>query len=196
MSQGQSLGHGSEDQAAVDDRPAHADRLVHADRRSVLGADEEADGGRALEQDPAEVAHPALPVAAAAHRRVDPHLLELDGRRRPRGGLGLEEDRPALLPEPRAALADLRLSAPAEAGGVPAKRVEPDLLLVGGRTDWDEQLQVGRSRLAQARVPRLRRQLEYEDGLPRAIGARARHALARAIPELADGPVLAEHHAR
>ena len=61
---------------------------------------------------------PALRVAAAARLRVDPDLLDLHRARRPRRGLGLEEDRAVLVPEPRAALLELRARAPPKALGI------------------------------------------------------------------------------
>src|SRR4029079_14819101 len=91
-----------EDERAVGADAAHADRLVESDRRRVSGAHEEADGRGAREQEAAEIGEAALPVGLAPHRGVDPDLLQLDGPVRPGGCLGLEEDGPALRPEPAA----------------------------------------------------------------------------------------------
>ena len=54
---------GSEDEAAIRDRAAHADRLVDADRRRVLRAHEKAHARHLGEQPTAEVAHAALAQA-------------------------------------------------------------------------------------------------------------------------------------
>ena len=78
------------------------------------------------DDDVLEIAH-GLGIAAPAHRRVDPDLLELNGIRCPRRGLGLEEDRVLFAPEPRAPLDDLRAGAPAEALGVVLERIDPEL---------------------------------------------------------------------
>src|SRR5205085_6767801 len=132
----------SENQAAVGDRAPHADPVVDPDRRRVLGPHEEADGGHAREEEAAEVAQAALRVALVPGHRVDPDLLELHRPRRPGRRLRLEEDHAVLLPEPRAPLVDLRPRAPAEALGVAAQRVDPDLLLVRGRTGRQEEVEV------------------------------------------------------
>src|SRR5947207_12477577 len=123
----------SEDQRPVRDRSPHPDRLVDPDRRRILGAYEQADDRQALEQQPAEIAHAPLGVPAVADGGIDPHLLELNCERRPGGGLGLEEDRPVLLPEPGAPVLDLHARPPAEALRVTIERVDPDLLEVGRR---------------------------------------------------------------
>src|SRR5947199_7145496 len=78
-----------------EDRPVaadavHPDRLVEADGREIVGSDEERHHRSGLEQEPAEVAHPAVAVALPAHLGVDPDLLDLHRLRRPGGGLGLE----------------------------------------------------------------------------------------------------------
>src|SRR5207245_7312662 len=119
--------------------------------RSVLRSDEETDRRRAHEQRPAEVAHPALGVAAVPPRRVDPDLLDLDRRGRPRRRLRLEEDDAVLLPEPGAALLDLRPRAPAKAVRVALQGVDPDLLAVRGGAGGDEQLVVVERGVAEAR---------------------------------------------
>ena len=118
-------------------------RARRRDRGRVLGADEEADRRHALEQQPEQVAQPALRVARAARLRVGPDLLQLHGRRRPRRRLGLEEDHAVLDPEPRAPLLDLGARAPAEAVRVPRERVDPDLLLVRRGAGRHEQVEVG-----------------------------------------------------
>src|SRR5262245_33429977 len=88
----------SGDQTPVRAAALHANRLVDAEGGCVLRPDEEADRRHTLEQKPAEVAHPPLGELAVAHRRVNPHLLDLHGRRRPRRRLGLEQDRPVVDP--------------------------------------------------------------------------------------------------
>ena len=145
-----------EQQRAVRDRPVHADRLVDADRRLVLAADEQADGRHALQQEAAEVAHATLPVPVAARARVDPDLLHLDRARRPRGRLGLEQDRAVLEPEPGPRLLDLRLRPPAERVGVACERVDAELQLVGRGAGDDEPVEVGERRRAQPGVARRR----------------------------------------
>src|SRR5215218_9621915 len=117
-----------EHEAAVRDRLPHADLLVDPDRHGVFRTHEQANRGNALEQEPTEVAHPALGVAAAPDARVDPDLLQLHGGRRPGGRLRLEEDRVVVAPDPRAPVFDLRAGAPAEALWVAFERVRPELL--------------------------------------------------------------------
>ena len=113
----------TEDAAVVEDVP-HADRLVEADRGLVLAADEQRHGRRALEQQPDQVAQRARRVPPAAGRRVDPHLLQLHGARRPGRGLGLEQDDAVLDPRPRALLVDLRRRPPAKAVVAARQRVD------------------------------------------------------------------------
>src|SRR5687768_11986467 len=93
-----------EEQRAVCPGALHADGLVHPDRRRVLRPHGQADARRPLEQQPAEVAHPAPRVAAPAGARIYPDLLDLHGAGRPRRGLRLEPDHAVLQPEPGAAL--------------------------------------------------------------------------------------------
>src|SRR5262249_18511080 len=125
----------SEDQAAVRAVPLHADSLVDPDRRRVLRTHEQAHRRDALQKQTAEVAHAAFGIALVPLRRVDPDLLHLHGRRRPRRRLRLEPNRAVLDPEPGPPLPDLRAGAPAETVRVPRERVDADLLLVrsGGR---------------------------------------------------------------
>src|SRR5689334_13322715 len=78
------------DQAAVRAVALHADSLVDADRGGVLGPDEQADGGDVAEEQSAEVTHPTLGKPLVPLRRVDPDLLHLHGRWRPRRGFRLE----------------------------------------------------------------------------------------------------------
>src|SRR6185436_795548 len=185
-----------ENEAAVGDRVPHADVLVHPDRRRVLGPHEEADGRHALEQQAAEVAHAALRVAAAADRRVDPHLLELHRGGRPGRGLGLEEDRPALAPEPRAAVLDLRPRAPAEALGIARERIDPELLAMRRGAGRDEQLEVVLRRRSQRRLAGLRRLLEHVDRLARAVLAGRGQPVSSFGPEVAARVLLADHQPR
>src|SRR5581483_9545065 len=98
--------------------------------------------------------HRPLRVAAAAQGRIDPDLLQLHGRRRPRGRLRLEGDRAVLDPDPRAALLDLRARAPAEALRIALERVDADLLAMRGRARRNEQLEVAQRRRTKTGVPR------------------------------------------
>ena len=75
----------SQEDAAVVQHVLHPDLLVETDRRLVLGADEEADARHALEQQPDEIAKPALPVAGAARDR---------GRSRPAAAVRPPASRP------------------------------------------------------------------------------------------------------
>src|SRR5205807_9461747 len=97
----------------------------------------------------AQVTHPPRPVALVAHGRIDPDLLQLHGLRRPCGGLGLEQDRLSVEPDPRPPLADLRLRPPAESLPVAAERIDADLLEVRLRAGRDEQVEIARGRVAQ-----------------------------------------------
>src|SRR4029450_355619 len=99
---------GSEENATVGARAPHSNLFVEAPRRAVLRAHEEAHRRRVIEEESAQVAKTARTVALVPRLRVNPHLLELDGAWRPGRRLGLEEDRPALDPEPCATLLALR----------------------------------------------------------------------------------------
>ena len=70
-----------EDQAPVGQPAPHADPVVDVDRGRVVRAHEQADGGRALEQPPAQVSHPALSVAEAAGLGIDPLQRDREGFR-------------------------------------------------------------------------------------------------------------------
>src|SRR3954454_16013608 len=120
----------------------HADRLVEPDCRSIVGAHEERDRRRRLEQQPAEVAQPALAAALPTHLGIHPHLLDLPRLRRPRRRLGLEPDDAALEPHPRAAVLDLGARAPAKAVGVALERVDAELLGMRGGADRNEELEI------------------------------------------------------
>src|SRR2546422_230103 len=184
----------SEDERAIRPGAQHSDCLVDPDRRPVLRPDEEADRWHLLQQQPAEIPHPALGVALVPRRRVDPHLLHLDGAGGPGGCLCLEEDRAALDPQPRATLLDLRPRTPAEAVRVAGHRIDPDLLLVRGRAGGQQQLEVLLRRRTQAGVPWRRRLGDRVDGLSGAVVARARHVTLQLCPELVDGALLADDH--
>src|SRR5438132_382406 len=186
----------SEDERPVRDRLPHPDRLVHADRRGVLGANEQAHHRHELEQEPAEIAHPALRVPVTPHLRVHPDLLELHGRRRPRRRLGLEQDRAVVPPQPRAAVLDLHPRPPAEALGIAPEGVDSDLLAVGSRARGNEQVEVVLRRAAQARVARLWRLLEHVDRLAGPVLARSGQPAPQCLPELGDRALLSDHHAR
>ena len=140
-----------------------------------IASHKETDARNTLEQQPHEVAEPALRVSLSAHLRVDPDLLELDGTRRPRRRLRLEEDRPVLDPDPRAALLDLLQRAPAEALGVGRHRIEAELAFVGRSAGRKEQLEVGARRLADPRRARLGRVRDREDRLTWTVLARLLH---------------------
>ena len=172
----------------------HADRLVQPNRGHVLGANEEADGRNPLEQPPAEVAKTARTVPLSPSRRVDPHLLELDRRGRPRGRLGLEEDDAVLDPEPRAPFFDLLACAPAEPLRVSPQGVDSELLLVCRRAGREKELKIVERRGPQSGRICRRHLPEDEHRLPGAILARPRKAGACAVPELRHRARLADEH--
>src|SRR3954468_18627602 len=171
----------------------HPDVLVDADRRRVLGADEQADGRHSLEQEAAEVAHSPLGITAAADDRIDPDLLQLHGRGRPRRRLRLEQDPPLVDPEPRAAVLDLHPRPPAEALRVARERVDPELFAVGLCAGGDEQLEVFLGGGAQSRLAGLGRLLEHVDRLAGPVLARRSQPVPRLGPEVADRVLLADH---
>src|SRR5712691_12694367 len=177
-------GGASKDQAAVGAVPLHPDCLVDPDRGGVLRADEETHSRHLLEEKPAEVAHPALCVALVAHGRIDPHLLDLHGRRRPRRRLGLEEDPAALDPDPGATLLDLRARPPAEPVRVARHRVDADLLLVRGRAGRQQQLEVLLGRRAEPGFAGRWRLGERVHRLAGAVVAWRRHPFREIAPEL------------
>src|SRR5437763_3639243 len=185
-----------EDERAVVEGVTHADRLVDADRARVLGAHEQADGRHAIEEEPAEVAEAAPAVAAVARRRLDPDLLQLYRRRRPCRGLRLEPDHTVVDPDPRAALFDLSASAPPEAVGIAAERVDPDLLAVRRRAGGDEQVEILEPSLPQTRPARLGVLVQDVDRLSRPIVPRPGQLRRRLCPPLAHRPFLADDHAR
>src|SRR6188472_3590724 len=82
----------SQQHGAVVEHVVHADRLVEPDRRGVLGAHEEADGRRPLEQQPDQVPQRTPREPLSPGRWVGPHLLELYRLRGPGGRFGLEAD--------------------------------------------------------------------------------------------------------
>src|SRR2546425_1435072 len=120
----------SEDERAIRPGAQHSDCLVDPDRRRVLRPDEEADRWHLLQQQPAEIPHPALGVALVPRRRGDPHLLHLDRARGPGGRLCLVEDRGALDPQPQANLLDLRPRTAAVTVRVPGPPLAPHLPLL------------------------------------------------------------------
>ena len=79
---------------------------IAAEGRGQPLHDDQPDGGADPDADLA-VGEAALAVALPAELRLDPDLLELDGVRCPRRGLGLEEDAAVLLPDPAPAFVDL-----------------------------------------------------------------------------------------
>src|SRR5439155_2676023 len=97
-----------------------------------------AHGRDVAKEQPAEIPQRAIRVAAFPRSRVDPDLLELHRRRRPRRRLGLEADHAVLQPDPRARLLDLRPRPPTEALRVAPQRIDPDLLVVRGGARGDE----------------------------------------------------------
>ena len=191
-------GGASEDQAPVRDRPLHPDRLVDAGsparspggRTGRRAAPARAGGGRGRASP--RCALPRLRAAGSTQT-----CWSCTASRRPGRRLRLEQDRPVLEPDPRAALADLRLRAPAEAVGVALERVEPDLLLVRGRAGGDEQVEVGERRLAQAgaaRLGRLRRARRRAGPAgPRAAAGISGAAASQSSPTAL---LLADHHPR
>ncbi len=114
----------------------------------------------------------------------------------PRGRLCLEEDDPVLLPEPGALLLDLAARTPAKAVRVAAERIEPELLLVRGRTCRHEELEIVERRRAKPRLARSWRGTRDEDRLARAIPAGCRETLAGGLPELRHCGRLADQHPR
>src|SRR5580765_6589326 len=181
------------DEAAIRDRVAHADVLVDADRRRVLGADEQADRRHALQEQAAEVAHSPLGVTKASHARVDPDLLELHGRRRPGGRLGLEADRAVLQPDPRAPVIDLHARSPAEALRVALERVDAELLAMRLGARRHEQLEVVGHCCPQSGLAGRRRLVEHVHRLARPVLARRPQPRARHLPEVAYRALLADH---
>src|SRR5207247_3074698 len=162
----------------------------------VLGPDEEAHSRSAFEQAPAEIAQPARRVAPLPHLGIDPHLLELNRARRPRGGLGLEQDRPVLDPEPRAPLADLGKRSAAEPVGVALEWIDAELLLVRGRARREQEVEVAGCRFTEAGSLDLGRFVHHVHGLAPAILARLGHDTSRLLPELAHCAILADDHPR
>jgi len=59
--------HRLEKKRAVVEHVLHPDRLVEPNRRIVVGADEQADGRNAVQEQPAEIREPASRVPAPAH---------------------------------------------------------------------------------------------------------------------------------
>jgi DeoD family purine-nucleoside phosphorylase len=174
----------------------HPDRLVEPNRSIVLGADEETDRRNTLEEEAAEIREAPGAVPPAPHVGIDPHLLELHRRGRPRGCLGLEEDRPVLDPEPGAVLLDLASSPPFEALGVALQRIQAELLLVRRSAGGHEHVEVGERRRAKAGVPGGRRLPDDEHRLPRAVLAWAGEQGFGRVPEVGHGSGLADQHAR
>src|SRR6185436_16058960 len=185
-----------EQERSVVEHVLHPDRLVQADRRRVLGADEETHGRDDFEEFTAEVGESSRCVAEAAHRRIHPHLLELHRRGRPRRRLGLEEDDTVLLPEPRSLLLDLAARTPAEAVGVPAQRVEPELLLVRRSARRHQELQVVEGRGSEPCAARRGRLADHEDGLTRSVLAWPRQPLADGVPQVGHRAGLSDQHPR
>src|SRR5437868_9132844 len=101
-----------------------------------------------------------------------------------------------LHPEPRAPLLDLLARPPAEPLGIAPQRIHADLLAMRLGAGRDEQIEVEQPRRAEPGLPRLRRLTEGVDGLSGTVVARPRHPPLRPLPQLAYGPLLADHHSR
>src|SRR5688572_602066 len=185
-----------EDHAAVVEHVAHADAAVQPERCRVLRPHEQAHGGGPLEQEPAEVTQRSVRVAVSPGFRVDPHLLELNGGRRPRRRLRLEQDHTVFEPDPRAAVLDLCAGSPAKAFRVACKRVDAELLLVRERAGREQPSEVLRRGGAQPGVPGRRRILEREDRLTGAVLAWDAEAPLHSRPQRADRALLADDHPR
>src|SRR6266545_260977 len=185
-----------EEDASIRAGSLHPDRFVEADRGLVLGTHEQAHRRRLSQQQPAEVRQPALAVAAVSHLGIDPDLLQLDGARCPRRGFGLEENRPALGPEPRAAFLDLRERPAAKAVWIALERVDTELFLVCGSAGRKEQIEIVDRRRPQAVGLPVRGLSEHIDRLVGSILARLRHERARGCPELPDGLLVTDQHPR
>ena len=113
-----------------------------------------ADGRRRLEQQPAEVAQARARRSPRPRTcRVDPDLLELHRRRRPGGGLRLEQDTPSSSQSHERPSSICAACASGSRRGR-AQRVDPELLVRRG-AGGHEQVEVVRRRRAQARLARL-----------------------------------------
>ena len=93
----------SEDQRAVGPMAPHPDPLVDPDGRRILRPDEQAHRRHRSSSNRQRSRIPRCALPLAPRGWIDPHLLDLDGRRRPRRGLRLEPDRTVLAPTPRTA---------------------------------------------------------------------------------------------
>ena len=176
----------SEQQGAVVERraPCRSPRTAGSRARSPRGRTGRR-SGRARGAGGTGRESPRAPYPRRRTSGIDPHLLELHGRRRPGRRLGLEQDHAVLHPEPRSPLLDLAARAPAEAVGVAAHRVDPELLLVRRRARGHEELEVVERRRAQPGLARRRGLADDEDRLAGTVLARAGAAAScAAVPEL------------
>src|SRR5215831_16094553 len=164
----------SEENGAIVEHVLHPDGLVQADGSHVLGAHEETDGGNLLEQQAEEIAQRPRRMALPACGRIDPHLLQLDRGRRPRGRLRLEPDHTVLLPDPRATVLDLGPRSPAEALWVATHGIDAELLGVRGRAGGQEELEVAERGGSQTREARLGWRSDDENRLLRTVLAWSR----------------------
>src|SRR5918995_3977825 len=185
-----------EDHASVVEHVAHADAAVQRERGRVLRPHEQAHGRGPLEQEPAEVTQRSVRVAVLPGFRVHPHLLELNGGRRPRRRLRLEQDHPVFEPDPRAAVLDLCAGSPAEAFRVAREWVHAELLLVRECARGQETTEVLGRRGTKPGVPGRRRILEREDRLTGSVLAWDSEAPLDRRPQLADRALLADDHPR
>ena len=80
--------------------------------------------------------------------------------------------------------------------GSRASGIDPELLEVRGRARGDEPGEILGDRGAEARLAGLRRLAQHVDRLAGPVVARRREELARALPQLADGALVADDHPR
>ena len=85
---------------------------------------------------------------------------------------------------------------PLEESGVARVGVEAHLLAVGLRGGCHEDVEIVQARRTEPAPRRLGRLLEHVDGLARAVVERLGEDVARRLPELRDGALLADEHAR
>ncbi len=182
--------------APVEPGSLHPDHLVEPDCSGIVGPDEQADPGDFAEEQPDQIVEPPAAVATVSDFRVDPHLLELNRLWRPRGRLGLEENRAVLDPDPGAALVDLLSRSATEAHRVCLQRVDSDLTHMRRCTSGKQQLEVLWSRRAKRRAARLRRTIDREDRLSMPVLARSIHRRLCRVPEVGHGLLVADDHPR
>src|SRR5262245_33225338 len=184
----------SENERPVGQLAGHPDRVVEAQRGRVLRPHEEADGRDVVEQQAAQVAESPARVTASPRLGIDPDLLELHRRRRPRRRLCLEEDHPLVEPEPGAPLLDLLAGAPPEALGIAPERIDSYLFSMRLGTRGHEQVEVEQTRRAQPRLARLRWLAERVDRLTGTVVTWPGKPPLPRLPQLPHRPLLADHH--